>query len=666
MIFHIQLKTFMRIYLAIVYIVGLHSICLGQWKIVNYKMAIANEKYSIENDNISEKKGFVFFDTQFGDSAKFSAKFPLKKAVVDIPTFQKKRPFTWSPNIKNGIEGSLDSTQLYIRAYLENVKRYDIYIHSKIDKIWYVSSFYINNEGYQLPIIKKLESWTSFTLNVKSGDAEFNLLSLLKPTNSIDHITIIAEKKKENRKMVFALSDFKIFNSYVKTDPAKGLFFYQFSNSRQEHFPQNITSKGIGKTFPFALLNSSQELLTSNEFYFYPDSSKVRNFNLKNETLKLIRYILERYPYYKEHNIIKENILDKCDKILASNIQFDTKLDSLKLLIGSFNDSHFYIETSIRDSKANTVVPGPLLVKEFFGDIFIAAVLGNKYPDIKVGMKLLEIDNRPVSDEIEKQSKMYRGSLEARRSKAISRVLYKQTKDSTLIKAVSKNDTVTSLIRYNDKLTMPSNFVPINADFKIIERCGYIRYNSWQFGNWLALFNKKKVLSKLHTLIIDIRRNPGGENFEVMQAISSFISKPVAFSHEIFTWDENSMLAGTNIIHPNSYMSLRHLKLFILVDERTACASEAFASILREHANATIIGSSRTSGSFAALQMFHLPENINIFMNGVTKLIPANQQVVENVGLTPDIYVPLAKVSDLYPYDDKVLSFALHLAKYYK
>lgn len=653
----------MRLFVLLVFVVGLHSTCLGQWKIFTYKGAIATEKYNLENEKFPEKRGYVFFDSQFGDSAKFGARLPLRRQIISVPSLESKKILAWQPRLSKGVECFIDSTHLYVRAYFENVKNYDIYMHSKSTNDWYISSFVVNHDKYQLPLIKKLASWTLVSTNVTD---KREMLSASKQNDIIDQIAVVAKKRDASKKMIFALADFKIINTYVKGEPARGLFFYQLSKGQQENFPGNITSKGLGKTFPFALLNSSQELLTSNEFYFVPDSSRIRNYRQHDETLRLIRYILERYPYYSEHRLDKEQVLKACDRILTLDIQFSSKLDSLKYLVESFNDSHFYIESNGgNESKAKTAIPGPLLVKEFFGDVYIAAVLGNRYPMLRPGMKLLEVGKRPILEEIELEMKKYRGSLEVRRSKAISRILYRQVEDSVSVMAVAGNDTVRSIVYYGDRLPMPSNFVPINASFKIVDGCGYIRYNVWQYGNWLALFNNKDSLKKLRSLIIDLRRNPGGENFEVMQAISSFISKPVVFSHELFKWDENATIGGTNVIHPNLYMSLRHLKLFILVDERTACASEAFVEVLREHANAMVIGSSRTSGSFAALQVFHLPGNINIFMNGVTKLVPASQQIVENVGLVPDIYVPLTKVEDLYPYSDKVLTVALHLAKYY-
>jgi len=150
---------------------------------------------------------------------------------------------------------------------------------------------------------------------------------------------------------------------------------------------------------------------------------------------------------------------------------------------------------------------------------------------------------------------------------------------------------------------------------------------------------------------------------EADRILSCFIDRPVPATRCEYRYNEDSVEEATNMITPNPYLKLRNLSVIILVDNRTACASEIFTSILKNHSGATVIGTERTSGAYASGETFYLPFHIVLKTDILTKFTPpAGELPIEYTGISPDIYVPIDSFLDLYPYNDKVLATAVLLA----
>ena len=162
---------------------------------------------------------------------------------------------------------------------------------------------------------------------------------------------------------------------------------------------------------------------------------------------------------------------------------------------------------------------------------------------------------------------------------------------------------------------------------------------------------------------MDLRGNPGGFEIEAIKIASCFIKHPFEYCTQKYS-TANKVYAGKTIIKPNTFMNLADSKVIILVDNKTACASESFTMMLKKTNAAVIVGSANTSGSFSTVYSFHLPENISLSANVLSKTYVTNEHnILENKGINPDVLVSINSYSDLYGYNDKVLEAAMDFTR---
>jgi ABC-type multidrug transport system fused ATPase/permease subunit len=100
----------------------------------------------------------------------------------------------------------------------------------------------------------------------------------------------------------------------------------------------------------------------------------------------------------------------------------------------------------------------------------------------------------------------------------------------------------------------------------------------------------------------------------------------------------------------------------ILIDNNTACASEAFIETMRKHANAIIIGKSKTKGAYAKLTQIIFPSGIILYTHLLSnKYFTATGENIEYSGISSDIWINIGNVFDLYPYNDISLDTAIKI-----
>ena len=116
-----------------------------------------------------------------------------------------------------------------------------------------------------------------------------------------------------------------------------------------------------------------------------------------------------------------------------------------------------------------------------------------------------------------------------------------------------------------------------------------------------------------------------------------------------------------NSLEKNSIAALPNKRFYlniptvILVDENTACESEAFAEAMRYNVGTILIGKSSTAGSYASVFKLCFPSGVSMKINSlVPKTMVSSGKTIENQGVPPDIWVKISEVHDLYPYNDKI------------
>ena len=616
---------------------------VAQLEVKSSKDFITKVVYSIQNEGLKVHKGYLFPEVEFNDSVKYNAyELKLKKRCDNLANTDSEE-FVWHKIFKKPLEINLDSSYLNLRHYIENVRSYHLQFHV-VGGDWFGFSEIVKFEKYQLPILKKLSSLKKFS----------------DKTIQIDEFKIIIQKNTYLYKPKFAIEDFRIF--YKRTDWVD--FYYPFFD--------NIANKYFGEAIKYNSLSTFSSLklgLTTFAEYCRADfsgdiqilSKDTSDFGKKSVILALFKEIIIKYPFYEERKINKELILSKFLYISHNDSLKGAELiDSLASIVKEFKDPHFSIN-KLTDFKRKEYKENYGIIPYLFGNnLYVGGVLDTTLNTlVSLGARILQINNKPTEyllDSLRKTGIV----LTQEGSKDVFNYLFAK-KDYNWIKIVNRsNDTLLIDLKKVENPNLPENFKPKHGYFKVVApKIAYYRLNIFDFGDYLRFLNYSDLLKKQNALIIDLRNNPGGYEYEAMRIASCLIKTPEVYNYSEFRLTEVQKISETNLLLPNKVCDLSHLKIVILININSFCTAESFSFFLKNAINATIIGNSDTQGAYAHAEFYRLPYNYVLRFNCLNKKFAPNHALIECKGIQPDIYVTLLKVEDLYPYEDKILKTAI-------
>jgi len=163
---------------------------------------------------------------------------------------------------------------------------------------------------------------------------------------------------------------------------------------------------------------------------------------------------------------------------------------------------------------------------------------------------------------------------------------------------------------------------------------------------------------KHKALILDLRQNPGG-NVEVLQAVAGSL-----FDHDIKICDR----IGRDSTKPMVAKSNHHPfagKLYVLIDSKSASASELLARVVQLEKRGIVIGD-RSSGSVMEAKVYSYSAGLDMLMfygASITdaNLIMADGKSLEHFGVSPD-QVAIATPLEVASGRDPVLARAAEMA----
>lgn len=133
-------------------------------------------------------------------------------------------------------------------------------------------------------------------------------------------------------------------------------------------------------------------------------------------------------------------------------------------------------------------------------------------------------------------------------------------------------------------------------------------------------------------VVIDLRRNSGGDTRSLGITIGDFFHQPVdcgtfVTRHGIRREKESSDLGS---VHYDG-------RVVVLIDANTASAAEIFAAVLKDHRRATIVGR-KSAGAVLASIFYDLPDGGELQLSREDYFAP-NGRRIENNGVEPDVVV---------------------------
>lgn len=183
----------------------------------------------------------------------------------------------------------------------------------------------------------------------------------------------------------------------------------------------------------------------------------------------------------------------------------------------------------------------------------------------------------------------------------------------------------------------------------------YLRFD--EFGRtarrWLS--DELKSHRNATGVILDLRRNPGGETFSLSITVGEFFDRSVNCGTFVTRGGSRSDM--------NSWQlgSARYRgRVIVLVDAGTGSAAEIFAAVLQDHGRATIVGR-KTAGAVLASRFYRLPDGGELQLSREDYFAP-NGRRIEGQGIKPDVVVPRT-LDDVRRGIDTDLEVALRLLR---
>jgi carboxyl-terminal processing protease len=183
----------------------------------------------------------------------------------------------------------------------------------------------------------------------------------------------------------------------------------------------------------------------------------------------------------------------------------------------------------------------------------------------------------------------------------------------------------------------------------------YLRFDEFDGLDRRWLSRQLKQHANSAGVVIDLRRNPGGETFSLGISIGEFFDHPV---------DCGTFISRGGARHVKNSWQIGSAeyrgKVVVLVDASTGSAAEIFAAVLQDHARATIIGR-RTAGAVLASWFYRLPDGGELQLSREDYVAPKGRRI-EAVGVQPDIIVP-RRLADVRAGRDADLEVALRVLR---
>ncbi|OGY68048.1 MAG: hypothetical protein A3H63_01795 [Candidatus Harrisonbacteria bacterium RIFCSPLOWO2_02_FULL_45_10c] len=170
---------------------------------------------------------------------------------------------------------------------------------------------------------------------------------------------------------------------------------------------------------------------------------------------------------------------------------------------------------------------------------------------------------------------------------------------------------------------------------------GYIRIDEFSgiaAQDFFVALSSLTAGGGLAVLIIDVRNNPGGLMFTVLDILSAFSGGSVLL--ETREREDQTYFLPTSFLlnGPNSVGEYKHLKVVVLANQFSASASEILACWFKEDFGAPIIGV-KTFGKGLVQNLFDLQDGGKLHLTIAEYFVGVKKVPVQGIGVLPTMEV---------------------------
>ncbi|MDR0606585.1 MAG: S41 family peptidase [Bacteroidales bacterium] len=628
-------RCYILFFLILVFVFTIPLSHAQKWVVYTQKLSKDSIYYTF-HDFSSDilKNGLTFFPLSFvgEDSIVKSSAKPFnnyKDGILPINKSAEQKYYSWSFTLPEPLIVT-DSVYLYYNLYTIGIDSLSVWIKSG-DK-YFKTERTFETDYFQYPEAIPLRSFMNEKDSLSCGAL-------------FDQITLLIHKKEAARKWECIVGDIQLYSASYKKIPARGMFFYELTGNL-ENYPKQDADKyynhGLGL---IPIFNEP----VSNQYFFELISTEER----EKAILDLLYLIIDKYPYFQERNIDKNIFLSEISSnFYDSGKSFQEKLQMFKTKVTSMHDGHFFFPKEPEENLPKTPEL-PFRIGRHFKGFFITAVSNTCPEGITVGMKITHINSIDIYN-LYDSLRLTPHNLQFTLNRVGNDTILLRTEDGRYFTVVKQIN-----VEYS------SNYYKPLQEFRFIDdKYAYYSFKGWTTKEYIYFTNKIREIGtyKIEAFIFDLRNNPGGDEITAVRMASMFIGKPCIFQNSSY-FHQGELIKESMIVIPNPEFKFAGKKVIILINRKTACASEIFIANMKKYADAWVIGQEKTAGAYAAVQSFYLPENIRFSTNMINKIEFPDIQI-ENTGISPDLYVYPYDPEDLFPHNDKILKQTLKYLKF--
>ncbi len=219
--------------------------------------------------------------------------------------------------------------------------------------------------------------------------------------------------------------------------------------------------------------------------------------------------------------------------------------------------------------------------------------------------------------------------------------------DVTKIIDENENDTINLTIKRKDELLsfdvdIKTMYIPV-SNYKLLDdNIGYISLTSFNENSYTQFKNNLESLEELNinSLIIDLRNNSGGYLDSAKRVAELFLKK----GKIIYYLDKKNKLTSIK----DDTKEKRNYKISIIINKKSASATEVLASALKDSYGAVLVG--EQSYGKGVIQEKDTLKNGNIVKFTTAKWLTPKKKSIDTIGVKPDVEVALNE--SIYVVDD--------------
>ncbi|HEY0098533.1 MAG TPA: S41 family peptidase [Pyrinomonadaceae bacterium] len=334
------------------------------------------------------------------------------------------------------------------------------------------------------------------------------------------------------------------------------------------------------------------------------------------------------------------------------------------------NDQEFYAQfevmlAELRDAHTSFNAPPPpgappegqsgnlgLSLVEIEGQTIVSEVeadLSAERAGVRPGMLLRTVNGRPVEELYALIRANFAGTSSERAFAVLQRraILYGGFLPKPRTLGLSNLDNSTFEVTLAER--QPATTAPRVEARRLGSGFGYIKFDQWKPPADARFKEELSKLSETPGLVIDLRANGGGQTDVLLNIASNFFAAPTytgGFRRRDGTLDRYLTHAPTRLYKQ---------PVVILIDERSASASETFAIFMQESRRAYVVGR-QSNGALLNTRIQKIKGGGTLRVS-IRAYVSPDGRVPEGTGVVPDKIVPLT-LADLRQGRDAALEAA--------